>query len=84
MVGKTHRLDGCELQVQLCSAPPPLELQPTYSDRVLVSGIRDCTTKDCLINYLEVQAQCDIQEDNVFFGDKEGMAVVIFSEMPGM
>ncbi|XP_041354986.1 protein mono-ADP-ribosyltransferase PARP10-like isoform X2 [Gigantopelta aegis] len=84
VVEKTHRLGDCDLQVQFSVPPPPLAPRPTYTDRVLITGIRECTTTDCLINYLEVRGHCDITDNNVLYGDNQGMAVVIFDEMPDL
>ncbi|XP_041369501.1 uncharacterized protein LOC121383495 [Gigantopelta aegis] len=84
IVEKTHRFGDCDLQVQFSIALPPQTARPSYTDRVLVTGIRECTTTDCLINYLEVRGHCDIRDNNVLYGDNQGMAVVIFDEMPDL
>ena len=80
MAEKEHNVGGCVLQVKLYQPPKP---RPTYSDRLLITGIKSTTTKDCLINYLEAKGCCEIEESNVVYGDEEGTALVYFTEMPG-
>lgn len=80
IVDKTHKIDGCNLEVKLYVPPKP---RPTYDNRLLITGIKNTTTKDCLINYLEAKSSCEIEESNVFYGEDEGTAVVYFKEMPG-
>ncbi|XP_041369503.1 uncharacterized protein LOC121383497 [Gigantopelta aegis] len=84
IVEKTHRFGDCDLQIQFSIAPSPQAVRPSYTDRVLITGIGECTTTDCLINYLEVRGQCDIRDNNVLYGDNQGMAVVIFDKMPDL
>ncbi|XP_041376690.1 protein mono-ADP-ribosyltransferase PARP14-like [Gigantopelta aegis] len=81
VVERTNRIGDCDLQVEFSTHPAPTPL-PTYDDRLLVTGIGNSTTRECLINYLEVIGQCEINNNNVVYGDKEGMAVVIFDETP--
>ncbi|XP_041369508.1 protein mono-ADP-ribosyltransferase PARP14-like [Gigantopelta aegis] len=79
IVEKPHKIDGCSLQVKLYIPPKP---RPTYNDRLLITGLKSTTTKDCLINYLEAKTGCEIDESSVVYGEEEGTALIHFSEMP--
>ncbi|KAK3606054.1 hypothetical protein CHS0354_006399, partial [Potamilus streckersoni] len=49
---KHHKFGGMDLDVKLYVPPQPV---PMYQDKLLISGLNEKITEDCLINFLEAR-----------------------------
>ncbi|KAK3095211.1 hypothetical protein FSP39_011607 [Pinctada imbricata] len=74
---KSHKIGKAEVQIFAFNP----EKENFFEEKVLlVTGLKDTTTTECLENYLE--ARCDDNLEEILYGDEGGKAVVVFEKAP--
>ncbi|KAL3864673.1 hypothetical protein ACJMK2_006335 [Sinanodonta woodiana] len=71
-----HKVEGQPLAVKLYIPPPP---RPTYTNRVLLSGLTSKVTRDGLTNFLE--AKIGLTPDNFLYGVEGDKVIITFDEI---
>ncbi|KAL3863199.1 hypothetical protein ACJMK2_004965 [Sinanodonta woodiana] len=78
---KSHKFGGMDLKVKLYVPPPPV---PMYKDKLLITGLNEKVTEDCLTNFLE--ARGDVSPTEILYAedDDELKALVTFESPPDL
>ncbi|XP_067657091.1 protein mono-ADP-ribosyltransferase PARP14-like [Haliotis asinina] len=71
---RTHTVDGHKLLVNLYRPPTPPPPRPRYRDKFLITGLREKTTKQTLMNFLKHKLAC--HPKGLRYGEEPGTVLV--------
>ncbi|KAL3863200.1 hypothetical protein ACJMK2_004966 [Sinanodonta woodiana] len=75
---KSHKFDRMDLKVKLYVPPPPV---PMYTDKLLITGLNEKITEDCLTNFLEARGGVSPTEI-LFVEDEDELKALVTFESP--
>lgn len=77
VLARKHTLENQKLKVSACASAQ------FYDNRVLIEGLKQTTTEDCLSDFLEVKADCIVSDTHFSRTEDRCKAIVTTDETVG-